>query len=415
MKLRKVLLSLSLAGLCFSQAPAQELNDQITSSRPAARHIGDGVRSIGDTNRLVSTSPDRRPDEFVPNADLASANMNLIAPTATNAAAISSPRVVSRSRPKSSLGWFGAETLLWFGEGQTGPTLTQLPAFGMVGVTQNVQPFGDTVGTGLLPGYRISSGLFLNYDQTIAVGGRVFGLFGASESTTYTGDGTTSWVPGLALPTLQNSTAMIDTDMVSADFSLHFLIADGDNFRVDFLGGYTYSFIESGLGLTTVSIDPPGNIAPDGILTHTDSIVSKNQFHGGHVGIESTVHQNKLSVTTLAKLSFGNMNQSVTTSGQNVLVPDAGPPNVTTAGGLFASAGNLSDNVFSFIPELNVKLGYDYCENVRLTAGYTFLLWESVAMSGDQISTTLPVASATSIIDNSFWMQGLDLGAVISF
>ena len=420
MKLRKLLLSLSLAGLCISQAPAQEFPDQMMAQRPAARHIGDGVRSIGDTNRMVSTSPDRRPDSFVPDASLASATIenSIIAPTACGTGPCDTDCDITCATsccPSGALGWFSAETLLWFSEGHTGPVLTQLPAFGVVGTTQNVQLFGSEIGTGLLPGYRLSGGMFLNDAQTMAVGGRVFGLFGNSQTTTANGNGMTSLVPGVALPTFQTSTASTNLDMVTADLSLHFLIAESKDFRVDFLGGYTYSFLDSSLNLSTISIDPPGNIAPDGTLTHTDNIGTSHQFHGGHIGIESTVHQNRLSVTTLAKLSFGNMRQSVATSGQNVLVPTAGPPNVTSPGGLFATNGGFTNNVFSFIPELNFKFGYDYSDNVRLTAGYSFILWESVAMPGDQIVPSLPVSQATAIVDESFWMQGLDLGAVVSF
>jgi hypothetical protein len=91
--------------------------------------------------------------------------------------------------------------------------------------------------------------------------------------------------------------------------------------------------------------------------------------------------------------------------------------------------GNQGDyvrDVFSFAPEANFKLGYRFRKNVLLSAGYSFIYWDNVALNGDVVDTVIsdPALLNTGTFgprpeftfdDSSLWVQGLDLGVIIDF
>ena len=57
-------------------------------------------------------------------------------------------------------------------------------------------------------------------------------------------------------------------------------------------------------------------------------------------------------------------------------------------GGLLAAGPNLgrfTRDQFSVVPELTLNVGYNVTPNLRLFAGYNFLLWTNVIRPGDQI------------------------------
>ena len=89
------------------------------------------------------------------------------------------------------------ESLLWFGQRRHSPVLITsadqgvLPIAGAPGVT-NEFGGGNGLSSGLLTGYSLSGGKYLDSCQKVAVGGRVFGIFQNSQSRTLTSDGSTS-------------------------------------------------------------------------------------------------------------------------------------------------------------------------------------------------------------------------------
>ena len=123
MKISKLLLVMALAGSSLNQASAQT-----ASSTPAARHIGDGVRSVGDTNRYVEMPEDSRPKAFKPKASLVSnsemLDMEMLAPSTSSGCGCGSgscgggcdSALISGCGDKSTEYWLNMESLLWFGQ-----------------------------------------------------------------------------------------------------------------------------------------------------------------------------------------------------------------------------------------------------------------------------------------------------------
>jgi hypothetical protein len=139
------------------------------------------------------------------------------------------------------------------------------------------------------------------------------------------------------------------------------------------------------------------------------------------------VVKSRVSFSTLAKVAFGNMRQTSTVRGFSV-IQDALGNQQTLGAGILTQPSNIgatTRDTFAFIPELGIKLGFAACENVQFTVGYTVMMWSGVAMAGDQIDdvidpTQLVLVNAGSrpnslLNDNTFWMQGVDLGLNFAF
>ena len=455
MKITKLLLVMALAGSSLNQASAQN-----ASSTPAARHVGDGVRSVGDTNRYVAMPEDSRPKAFKPKASLVSNSQlldsQMLAPSASGDCACSTrscdtSALISGCGNKSSEYWVNMESLLWFGQRRQVPTLITsaglgvLPVAGAAGVTDE---FGGSNGlpSGLLTGYSLSGGKYLDECQKIALGGRVFGIFQNSQTKTVTSDGSTSvGIPfyniGIAaedaylvafntgVPVSAGTvTARADLNMLGAEASGYFLLGRSSDHRVDLVSGYTYNKLKDSTTLVSRTTDQfIGNLIPDGtVFTTNDLFETENNFNGAHIGMLSSVIHKRISLSTLAKVSFGNMNQTASVRGFSRQEFNGAGANFP--GGILTQQSNITEfsrNTFAFLPEMRVKMGYSLSESIQMTVGYSFMYWSSVALSGNQIDRTVDFSQALggapstrpafSFADSGYWMQGVDLGLTMSY
>ena len=459
MKISKLLLVMALAGSSLNQASAQT-----ASSTPAARHIGDGVRSVGDTNRYVEMPEDSRPKAFKPKASLVSnsemLDMEMLAPSTSSGCGCGSgscgggcdSALISGCGDKSTEYWLNMESLLWFGQKRQTPAIITSAPQGVLPVAGDpnvVNEFGggDGLSSGLLTGYSLSGGKYLDSCQKIGVGGRVFGIFQNSQTQTLTSDGSRS----LGIPFFNTTiaaedaylvaartagnlpisagtvTARADLNMLGAEASGYFLLGRSDDHRVDLVSGYTYNKLKDSLSLVSTLTDQfTGNLIQDGTVFNTNDLFeAENNFHGAHLGMLSSVVHKRVSLSTLAKVSFGSMNQTVSTRGftnQTVNNPGSFP------GGILTQQSNIvefSRNTFAFLPEMKVKMGYSLSDNIQMTAGYSFMYWSSVALAGKQVDRNVDISQALggaagtqprfSFEDSGYWMHGVDLGLTVTY
>ena len=460
MKIKKLLLVIALAGSSLNQASAQN-----AYSTPAARHVGDGVRSVGDSNRYVAMPEDSRPRSFRPKASLVSnsqmLDMEMLAPSASGDCAscagscdsgCGSSALISGCGNQSSEYWVNMESLLWFGQRRQVPTLITsaglgvLPVAGAPGVT-NEFGGGDGLSSGLLTGYSLSGGKYLDACQKIAVGGRVFGIFQNTQSRTVASDGSTSvgipfynigisaedaylvaYNTGNVPVSAGTVTARADLNMLGAEASGYFLLGRSCNHRVDLVSGYTYNKLKDSTTLVSTTTDQfVGNLIPDGTVFRTNDLFeTENNFHGAHLGMLSSVVHKRVTLSTLAKVSFGSMNQTASVRGftsQSLNGVGANFP-----GGILTQQSNITEfsrNTFAFLPEMRVKMGYALSDRIQMTVGYSFMYWSSVALSGNQIDRTVDFSQALggapstrpafSFADSGYWMHGVDLGLTMSY
>jgi hypothetical protein len=133
------------------------------------------------------------------------------------------------------------------------------------------------------------------------------------------------------------------------------------------------------------------NLPTDLRYTTADAIRTRNQFYGGQVGLNLDMCLGRLIVDTRVLLGLGVMHQTVEIAGatQTASVLDAqGVPTVTSSpGGLLSGPldqGTHTCNRIAFVPEINLKLGYQILPCLRGYVGYDFLYMTNVVRPGEQ-------------------------------
>lgn len=340
--------------------------------------------------------------------------------------------------------WLRAETLLWFPQSRESSPL----------VTANTGPgeplrtvFGDDIGEGLAPGFRLDYGHYFAGGK-YGLGARVWSLYEANDDFSASSDGTTDLQRPFFNTDLGIDDALIigntfgppsfigsveaesKLDMIATEAYGRVMLGQGANFHVDLIGGYSYFDIDDTLNISssTTVADGTGGGAPTGtVRTFRDSFETENQFHGGQLGLETILKKGRWSMITLTKVHLGNVDQHVDIAGSSTQTIPAVPTETFENGFLVqGQQGHYERDQFTFVPEVNVKLAYMLRRNVSLSVGYSFLYWDDLALAADQIDNRVagtlllsdipnPVQEDFTIRDAGFWIQGIDLGVTIDF
>lgn len=376
-------------------------------------------------------------------------------------------------------GWLTAEALLWFPQDRRLPPLVTQSAAGtdpILGAGTNVVfggngdgfgqagGVGERIDAGLSGGFRLDGGVYVTED--IGIGGRYWTIDDAevnfnraSNGTQFSlgrpffdagqvngqnallvgfndgiGNGTTDFTGSI--------NATTNLDIYGAEAYARIKLLSGNCFRTELIGGYSNFGIDDTLRMTSISTaqstDPSPNLTIPNIgetITITDQITAENNFNGGQFGLNTSVTRGRWGFHALTKMHLGNMEQTYGAVGQTTFttlpptVPQVDPAVVIDSGVLNLGFGNreVSRDVFTFAPEANMKLAYRFRPNVSLSVGYSFLYWSRVLMVEDNLSTTYNLDTAGGVLipgnvaptlvpqDRGFWVQGVDLGAIIEF
>lgn len=343
--------------------------------------------------------------------------------------------------------WLTAETLLFFAADRRSPNLV-MTADNEVNPLQGQVTYGGVLSSDVLPGYRASVGTYLGPCQRIGIGARAYGIYDETDRYSISSnDGTTSiGVPFYnpnRLPTPGNDAFIVagngpgndpisvggvnsgeSLTMVGAEGSGYVLLSRGPCYRFDMVAGYTYNQLRNAVfqSFTSTNLLDGDGIVNGTVFEFQDRFATDNRFSGAHLGVLSSVVRKRVSLSTLAKVSFGEMRSRTYINGSSVTtVPGANPndpPDVTQGDGFFAQSGNIgtyTDQRFAFLPELGIKMGYCVRPNMQVSVGYTLLMWSSVAMAGDQMDRIVDLTGATlnpapQNRTTTYWMQSIDLG-----
>jgi hypothetical protein len=211
--------------------------------------------------------------------------------------------------------------------------------------------------------------------------------------------------------------------------------------RVDVTLGYRYLQLNDQLdideALTSTSYVTTGYINPgtgttnplvQGSFRIQDSFRTYNAFQGGEMGLAFQSRQGRWSLDLAPKLALGSTRETVAINGVTIFTSSTGQATLLQPqGGLLAQKSNIGEyqrDVFSVIPQVNLKLGYQLTPCLRFTTGYDFLYWSRVVRAGDQIDPAVnasmlpgapgPVTGRTAptfaFHDTGFWAQGVSLG-----
>jgi hypothetical protein len=199
-------------------------------------------------------------------------------------------------------------------------------------------------------------------------------------------------------------------------------------FRWNALAGFRFLQLSENLAISEdlVATTPEFLGAHIGVL---DTFDTRNRFYGGQIGTEAELQWRRWSLDLLVKVALGNTHEVAFVNGStSFLFPGATAPS-TFPGGLYAlptNSGRFSQNVFTVVPELGVKLAFNVTPGLRIYVGYSFLYWSSVARPGNQIDrnlnltqqpsnlgpgvVTLPIRPIFQFRDTDFWAQGVSFG-----
>jgi len=460
MRKNRIKLTLIIASLCGTCSSVNTLGQDYSTSGPISSvgRIGDG--GVQSSAAEASLARDARPAAFRSNVvadnemgeSYSDTSMSYSSPSMGTSEYVGSYGAAPRSRsvsPSPSSGWFESETLLWWPKSVSGSPLvvsgapTAIPTNPIAGGPDN------PIGNDLFVGMRLNMGVWTDSSQNFGVGARGWGLLSDGTNKTYGNPGVSTGVPffntsigpdspspfvyrvnrsdgtGANIGTIQIKN---DLDLVAGELYGRALLLREGNSRVDLLGGYTFVRLDSEFGLRTQYTDGITNPIQNGtVVTTQDTFGTKNQFHGGHLGLLNEISKGRFTFSTLGKVALGNMHQSSTISGQSTEVAPPPGPTSTRNEGIFARSpgniGTLTRNQFTFLPEMGVKMKYKL-RGAELGIGYTLLVMPSVAMAGSQVDRNVdvnptvfgqPVAPAARLVNDTFFLHGLDLGMTFNF
>ena len=122
-----------------------------------------------------------------------------------------------------------------------------------------------------------------------------------------------------------------------------------------------------------------------------DQFNTENTFSGLDLGGTWTFQQNRWSIEVMPRLALGGTRQEVRIDG-STRATVGGVLRPAAAGGLLTQSSNIGvwdRTIMSFVPEIDLTLGYQISPRLRLIGGYTLLAWTGVARPGDQIDTAV--------------------------
>ncbi len=341
------------------------------------------------------------------------------------------------------IAWVSADFLLGWGKGRRVPALvttsppgTPQADAGVLGRPATTILFGNgDIGDGSQGGARLDFGTWFDDFESLGAGATVWGFAGDIVGYGNSSDGSTIIArPFFAVDTATQDAFLVaypgvsrgsisiraTNDILGTDAYLRTNVWVGRGFSVDAFGGYEFMRIDDDLSIQSSSTILGGGGFPVGTtLDILDNFDARNEFHGGVIGVVGDFHYRRLTVSLLAKLAVGNMNQRVTISGRTVVDTGGGP--VTSNNGLLTQASNIgtySRNKTAYIPEFGVTAAYSVNDYLALNVGYRFTWWSNVALATDAVNLNVDQTQVTpnpsfQFRNAEYYMHALSVGATV--
>jgi hypothetical protein len=236
----------------------------------------------------------------------------------------------------------------------------------------------------------------------------------------------------VALPAIMSGRIQFDNTrrLYGADSNLRWHYWQGSNSRLAFLLGARYLVLEEGLNITENSLDLPGLGVVGNSYYLNEQFNTRNRFYGGQLGADYQFRVGPVFLEAVGKCAAGVVQQNIDNRAFTQITMPDGTVAQSANSALYVNpnnAGRFSQNRLAFVPEGNLKLGFDFTENVRLTVGYTFLVLNQAVRPGDVVNRNVnvqpvgapfvipPAAPPPTFISSGFWVQGFDVGVRFSF
>jgi hypothetical protein len=362
--------------------------------------------------------------------------------------------------------WAEAEYLVWWVK--NGPVATPLfttgsvtdPVPGALGQPNTTVLLGDNgFDFKTFSGFRVSAGFWANCDHTVGFDASGFAL--ERRVSGFTANSDLVGRPLIARPFTDAITSIPSATVVAAPGLFVGRVASAadsklwgveGNFRTcayrdcnggwDLLAGFRYADLGESLAIGDQSTSLAGSTltfantqfqGPGNVVTQVDAFTAHNQFYGGQIGATADYRWGHAFVAVMGKLAIGDNHETVTISGVSMLNPQGGAAQTVNSGLLAVTSniGSAEHDQFAVIPELRLRLGYQFNHYLSAYMGYTLMYWSDVVRPGNQIDSvvnpTLLVTDprfgqalgaprpAPRFDRSDFWAQGLDFGIAVSY
>ncbi len=349
--------------------------------------------------------------------------------------------------------WGSAEYLLWTVRSPNTPALVAAAPSGVApDLVTGTPVYAGGVNQGVFSGGRFTAGFTLGSMPNLGFEGSYFFLGRQTNNSFFGSDGLPG-SPNLGRP-VYTPTGAPDAELVSATGALSGIVgvqtstelwgAEGNlkrrllcgcNGFLDVLGGFRYLNLREDLQISERLMTlVPTPLVPAGSQTVVfDEFRTSNQFYGGQLGVAGEYRLWKnFFVGGSFKLALGDMHEQLEIKGNTTfLVPGFAP--ATGTGGLLAqpsNIGNYSSDHFAVMPELGLKVGYNFTPNIRAFVGYDLLYVSNVVRPGDQVDLVVNRSQAPMFLPpgavnpplvgiprprplfqtTDFWAQGVNFG-----
>jgi hypothetical protein len=206
-----------------------------------------------------------------------------------------------------------------------------------------------------------------------------------------------------------------------------------DRFKFNLLAGVRYINLAEKLSIITRSSFPTSldNSTPPDLLDIVDEFDVRNQFLGGQLGFQAEFRHARWFADVIGKFALGDMNEQLNINGfTNTSIAGA---TATQLGGWLALPTNIGKSnmdQFAIVPELTLKVGYQWTQRISTYIGYNLLYMNRVLRPGDQIDATInptlvPVSGAVGPFgpprparifnETDFYTQGVTAGLSIRY
>ena len=201
----------------------------------------------------------------------------------------------------------------------------------------------------------------------------------------------------------------------------------------DWLVGFRYLDLRDGIFITDFTQFYDARGTPTASLFGEDRFYATNQFYGPQVGFNSMYEfAGGFTLDVTGKIALGGVRQRVAINGVTIetingVVTRTVPGDVLTQP---TNIGEYSRTFFAFVPELLVKLGYQFSQHANVSIGYNLLTVTNVIRAGSAIDEGVnpnvsPFLNAGRQSDvrrpgfnfngTDFWAQGVTLGVAFKY
>ena len=338
--------------------------------------------------------------------------------------------------------WARVDYLISWRRGTRTPALattssagTAIEDAGVLGLNSTSNLLGSNIlNDESTPGVRVDFGKWLP-GSDVAIGARFYSMFDAGSSYTFNQGivarpffnvdaGENQSLPvnfdgsEVGSLTISSTAKMLGTDV----YVMRPWRSSGIT-RINFVSGYQFSRFDESLAISNDSTNQDGrNSIPIGTqLEVTDTFRTKNVFHGGLLGLSSDIDGVDYTVSFLAKVGLGGVNQTIITSGTSVITDPNGGTN--TLEGLLvrdSNRGEFTRSRFTAIPEFSVRYTKHLNDSLDFSLGYSVIYWGHAVQPGNQIDINVDMTNTSGqptmpfTIDH-YWAQSLNMGLTFRY